>query len=209
MFRQFSFWVFLIGIPFLFLQCGSQTKRIPELKKNLSGYTFITKYGDCEVLSDAIDSLTGLRKTDLEPVKIFSYTHPRLKPYFTDAPFLNCYAWLSRVDKREYLLNIEFSIASHSIRTEYNGLDEESLLRVGLINGENLFLSNIINDQGSHDKNGRLSYTGIYHLSSRDIKKLRKYEISTLGVIWQGGFETYEVFEIDFVMKQLACFKIL
>jgi hypothetical protein len=200
-----------IGFCLLFLAsaCGNQAKRIPQIKNNLTGYVIHTEKGDCEVSADLVDPLTGIRKTDLKKVQLFSYTHPRLKDYFTDAPFLICNANLSVADKKNYFLELEFIFSSQNIQASYNGLAEESMLRVSLISGENLFLNNIVDDAGLTDQYNRKIFSGIYRLTRNDIKSLKKFELSSLGVIWNGGFETYDVHEIDFMMKQIECLESL
>lgn len=202
--------VFLsISLLLLANACGKQAKRIPQIKNNLSGYLIHTERGDCEVSADKVDPLTGIRKTDLNKVQLFSYTHPRLKEYFADAPFLICNARLSVADKRNYFLELDFVFSAQNIQATYNGLSEESMLRVNLINGENLFLNNIINDAGKTDEYNRKVFSGLYKLEKSDIKRLKKYELSSLGVIWNGGFETYDVHEIDLLMKQIECIESL
>jgi hypothetical protein len=199
----------VVLLPMFLIRCGDQPRRINELKISYAGYQLNTEYGNCRVLADAVDPLTGLRKTDLEPVRILSYTHPRLSPYFKEAPFLMCFASLSLIDEKRVLLNMSFSLAARNVDAAYHGLAEDSMLRVELINGESLFLSNLIEDTGRIDPGGRKVYTAIFPLTRSQIKKLRKYEISKLGVIWKGGFETYDVFEIDVLKRQLACLKTL
>lgn len=200
---RISFVVLLSAI--LLIQCNNQPKRIQKIKNNLAGYIIHTENGDCEVVSDFVDPLTGVRKTDLKPLQVFTYTHPRLKDYFTDAPFLVCNAQVSLLDQKDFALELEFVFSAKNVQASYNGLSEESMLRISLINGENLFLNNIIDDSGTTDKYNRKIYRGLYKLSKSDIKLLRKFEINSFGVIWNGGFETYDVHEIDFLRTQLEC----
>jgi len=188
------------------ISCGGQAKRIPALKNDLSGFLVKTDKGDCQVLSDRIDPVTTLRKTDMAPVHIFSHTHPKLREYFTDGPFLRCEASLSKVGKESYFLQTWYIFHPRTILSNYNGLAEESMLRIDLINGEKVILSNVIQDDGTVNPDGHKIFKAMYLIPKKELSILKKWEIARMGVVWNGGFEEYEVHEIDFIMRQLECF---
>jgi hypothetical protein len=104
-------------------------------------------------------------------------------------------------------LNLKFKVDTEHIKTGYNGISKSSM-RISLIKGENVFTNNIISDQGKRDVNANfIIYKGVFPIAKEDIKLLRKYELDKIGVNWNGGVEEYEVYNIDFIMKQLECFK--
>jgi len=195
----------LMALLFVF---SCKTSRVHRVHNNFSsneGKTISTDIGSCYVKYDAYDRLSGKRIIELEPEEIFSFTHEKLKPYFTDRPFLTCYAGLSR-KKDEYFLQTKFIVDTKYIKTGYNGLSINSMLRITLIGGEKVYLKNIYNDLGTRDVAGKkVIYKGIYPISKNDLKLLRKTELDKMGVEWNGGIEEYEVYNIDFLIKQFEC----
>jgi len=192
---------------FLFI-FSCKTSRVHKVNKNFAtseGKTISSSKGNCYVKYDAYDRLSGKRITELKLEDIFSFTHEKLKPYFTDRPFLTCYAGLSR-KKDEYFLQLKFNVDTKYIKTGYNGLSSNSMLRVTLIGGEKVYLKNIYNDLGTRDVEGKIvTYKGIYPISKNDLKLLKKTELDKMGVEWNGGVEEYEVYNIDFLIKQFEC----
>ncbi len=185
-----------------------KSSRVHKVLKNVTskeGKTINTLKGDCIVKYDAYDRLSGKRITELKPEEIFSFTHDKLKPYFTDRPFLTCYAGLSRKSS-EFFLLLKFIVDTKYIKTGYNGISNNSMLRITLIGGDKIYLKNIFNNLGTRDVEGKnITYNGIYPISKSDLKTLKKVEIDKMGVEWNGGVEEYEVYNIDFLIKQLEC----
>ena len=205
MIYKINIYISIMALLFIF---SCKSSRVHKIRKNFAsseGKTILASNGDCFVKYDAYDRLSGQRITELQPEEIFSFTHEKLKPYFTDRPFLTCYAGLSRKSD-EYFLQLKFKIDTKYIKTGYNGLGTNSMLRITLIGGEKVYLKNIFNDLGSRDVAGNIvTYKGIYPISKDELKSLKKTELDKFGVEWNGGVEEYEVYNIDFLIKQFEC----
>jgi hypothetical protein len=195
----------LLGI-FLLASCSNKVQRIATLKNDLTDYEIITDRGNCKIYSDEIDPITAVRKTDMKAERILSFTHPRLKKFFTEGPFIICDAFVSRINKNQYILNLSFQIQIGKLNQNYSGLADNSILSINLVNGEKVILSNLIEDTGLPDGNGRLVFNALYPIKKSYLNTLRKYEIAELGVEWKAGYETYPVHDIDLIMRQLNCF---
>lgn len=195
-------------IFFIILLGSCKSSHIRRINTNITtneGKNISAETGDCFVKYDAFDRLSGNRITELRPEEIFSFTHDKLKPYFTDRPFLTCNAGLSRKDK-EYFLQLVFTVDTKYIKTGYNGISDKSMLRITLIDGEKVYMNNIFNNLGKRDIEGKkVTYKGIYPISKEDIKRLKKIELDKMGVEWNGGVEEYEIYNIDFLIKQFEC----
>ena len=200
--------IFYFSFVFLFFGTSCKSSRVHKVRKNIitsEGKTIYTTKGDCFVKYDAYDRLSGKRITELKLEEIFSFTHEKLKPYFTDRPFLTCLGGLSRKSS-EYFLQLRFNVDTKYIKTGYNGLSVNSMLRITLIGGDKVYLKNIYNDLGTRDVSGKMvTYKGLYPISKADLKILRKTELDKVGVEWNGGVEEYEVYNIDFLIKQFSC----
>ncbi len=198
--------IFLAAQILLFLaSCNNRSRRIIRLEKNYKGSTISTPKGNCVVEYDDLDKLTGDRITEIKTEKIFVFTHDELKEYFTNRPFIECEGGLSRVADK-YFLNLTFIIDSKYIKTGYKGLAKNGMLKVTLLNGDNLYLKNVITDLGKRNNIEKsIVYKGVFPISKYNMKFMRKNEISKLGVEWNGGVEEYDVFDIDFVIRQKMC----
>ncbi len=196
---------------FVFSHCSTNKEiRINSLKYDFTGKTLKSSLGDCIVVFDDIDKLTGKRITELKEDRIFTYTHDKLKKYFADRPFIQGFGALSKTSDGLFFLNLSFVIDTKYIKTGYNGIPVQSMLRITLINGETVFLENILNDQGIRDtKKNKITYQAIFPIKKGDLKLLKKNELDKIGVLWNGGFEEYDIYNIDFIMKQYECLKSL
>ena len=198
--------ILLTGLSILLvLGCSNRPKRLAVLENDYTAYTLTSEFGQCKVTRDFIDPVTGVRKTDLESVRLFTYTHEELKKSFTTGPFLICESYLSRIDNKQFLLNIDFILQANKILPAYSALKEEATLILELINGDRIVLTNINGDSGIKEGDNFIFKT-IYAMSGKNLRLLRKHEINRLGITWKGGFESYDVHEIDFFMLQLDCF---
>ncbi len=190
----------------LLISCDPGTRRLPQLKENYSGKTLTTRYHtDCIVKEDLIDQLTGVRFTELEAVQLFTFTHGPLKEHFKSKPFMVCEASLSRAGKQNYFLNLTIKIQSRQLNANYLGLAEGSLLQMKLINNDLISLFSMEKDTGKNISNEVKMYSGTYLVPIKELKKLRKFELIEIGLHWNGGYEKYDVHQIDFFKTQLDC----
>ena len=199
--------ILILGLILIIPGCSNHSKRILTLSNDQTGYTVQTSKGSCLILEDRIDPYTALRITDLAPVDLFNFTHEKLKDYYDTNPFITCSAFLSGVDHKQVLLNLQFEINLKHIEASYNGLLEDALLRIDLIDGQRIFLQNIAEEKVPSSTREIVIYQGIYSLTRKDQQILGSTEIDRIGVIWNGGYESYPVYEIDFFIRQLACLK--
>ncbi len=161
----------------------------------------------CNILYDAEDQSLGQYRKEIAPVYFFAYTHPKLKAHLKEKNFLNCNAALVEVDGNKFL-KLEVRIDSDEAKKSYGGIDREALLRIQLINGEVVILNSSNKDGGIIEPySGDTIYDLIYPLPNGEAKKLSKTEVDNVGIMWNTGFEEYEVYEIDALMNQMKCLK--
>lgn len=190
----------------LLSSCNQVAKRLPSLKDSFTGKTLINSDNTtCKVIEDSIDQLTGLRLTELLPVQLFTFTHEPLKGYLDSKPFMVCFANLSRAGKSSFYLNLQFLIQAPKLNISYQGIAEGSIVQLKLINGDEISLYSMDSDHGKTLANENKLYEGSYPVSFKDLKKLRKFEVTEIGIHWNGGFEKYDVHIIDFFKTQLHC----
>jgi hypothetical protein len=160
---------------------------------------------NCKVTLDTQDEATGRRRIELEPSIIFTHTDPDLRPYFKEKELITCEGKLTRSDEYIYL-HIFFKIASSHAQSNFGTLEKGSLLRLRLLNGEDVSVYNLRADKGKIDPySGDTIFTGQYSLSKDDIKLLGSTELDAVRFLWSTGYEDYDVYKVDFFIDQLNC----
>lgn len=194
---------FAIIIFLVFTQCSTQKGIDIDNSKIYKGLSYNK---DCVIEFDDFDKLTKTRIIGMKSERLFTFTHERLQDVFVDKPFMIAEGALSRNNKNQYFLILTFTVDNKYVKTGYNGLSVTNKLRMTLINGELVFLDNILNESGKIDKSsGYITYKGIFPVSKPSIKLLRKYELDKIGVMWNGGFEEYSVYNLELLKKQFQC----
>lgn len=159
----------------------------------------------CVFETDTIDQGTGSVKRALTPSVLFTHTDPDLRPYFRDKDLITCIGRLSSIGPYVYL-SIEFQIASSHSQSNFGSLQNGSLLRLKLMNGEYVSLYNLKTNTGRIDPySGYTIFSGQYGLSKKEMKKLKSTELDKMRVMWSTGFEDYDVSHVDFLINQISC----
>ena len=69
-----------------------------------------------------------------------------------------------------------------------------------------MVLTNTLNDGGTVDYQKKITlYNGNFIISSKDEKTLQETPIEKLRIVWSTGFEEYEVYTMDFLIRLLTC----
>ena len=201
-------WIFIIFVIFSFCQCSPKSGNVYNKNENLSGKTIQSGSFNCIVEFDDFDKLTRTRILGLKNERLFTFTQEKLYDVFVDRPFMEASGALSRNNNNQYFLMLSFTIDTKYVKSGYNGISTTNMLRLTLINGEQVFLTNTYNDYGKIDKSsGAITYKGIFPVTKKNLKLLRKYELDKMGVMWNGGFEEYDIFNLDILLRHYSCLK--
>ena len=69
-----------------------------------------------------------------------------------------------------------------------------------------LYLENIERDKGKIEKRIRKTfYQGVYPIPKSKLKQLKKHFIYKMGVMWEEGYEEYDIINIDLIKNQINC----
>lgn len=159
----------------------------------------------CKFIIDTTDGVTGRRKLELAPSLLFTHTDPDLRPYFKEKELITCYGRFSKIDAYVYL-TIDFQISSSHAQGNFGSLEQGSLLRLKLLDGEYVSLYNVKADRGRIDPySGYTIFTGQYALGKNEIKTLMDSELDKVRILWSTGYEDYDVFKVNFFIDHLKC----
>ena len=166
---------------------------------------YVSEPYHCMLIKDTVDEATGSKHIVLKPDLIFTHTDPDLRPYFKNKELITCYGRLSRIDAYVYF-TIDFQIASSHSQSNFGGLESGSLLRLRLLNGKYISLSNIKSDRGHIDHySGNTVFTGQFALGKDEMKMLAGSPLDKIRILWGTGYEDYDVYKIDFFIDQIKC----
>ncbi len=159
----------------------------------------------CTFVYSGVDEFTQKEKRQLTAELLFTQTDKRLKPYMKNKEYVTCRGFLTSLSGGFRYLTLEFDIASRTARQEYGHLKSGSLLNIKLLNGETVSLFSQGDSPGTIGTGQTTTYSVKYPLDFQKEKIFKKSEIDMVRVVWSTGFEDYEVYNIDFMIKQLAC----
>jgi hypothetical protein len=161
---------------------------------------------NCRYTFEGVDAKTNRVRRDLEPQPLFNFTDEKLRMFLKDKEYLRCQGYLSAVDGGFRVLTLEFTFASPNAREAYGFIEKGSMLAIKLLDGNFVNLTSGAMDRGSYDtKNGLLTYRVQYPIDHALLPFLQRSEVDKVRVFWSSGFEEYEVYNLDFFTRQVAC----
>jgi hypothetical protein len=138
---------------------------------------------------------------------LFAFTPPKLKNYFKNKQYMIANAGLNISGKETYL-EIDLTHFSKDAIKSYGYIPEANLITIQFVSGK------LIRLKAAEDAIGKLeTYTAntIFKLKIRLDKEtkdlLSKIPIDKIGIMWSSGFETYEIYQVDFLIRQFKCVK--
>lgn len=161
----------------------------------------------CDIIFDGKDPISGKKKKETNDGVLFTFTQPKLKPYFKEEDFLICKSTISKVGKN-YYLNLNIRVKSKDAKRTYGSLKAGDQVRLKLVDGTKILAENIISDNGTLEEySGHTLFKGHFRLLKEDVKTLEKKLLDTIGILWTSGYEEYEIYNIDYLNHQIACLK--
>lgn len=169
-------------------------------------YYGLEKEVQCKFKFNGKDQSTGRMRKELDAQHLFSFTDEKLRMFLKDKEYLSCKGFLSSLDGGYRFLTLEFTFSTPNAREAYGFIEKGSILTIRLINGDFINLKSGSMDRGSYDtKENLLTYRVHYGIAGDQLSFLEKSEVDKIRVFWSSGYEEYEVYQLDFFMKQLAC----
>ncbi len=155
---------------------------------------------------DGVDEFTGKKIREVGKETFFTHTSENLRAVLKGRDYLTCVGYISSQTGGIKILNLKFDIASDLAQQEFGIIDKGSVLTVKLLDGSAIRLLNKKTDIGVIDPvNKSTTYSGQYIITNKDEKALSKSEVDKVRVVWSTGYEDYDIYEMDFLIKQLNC----
>ncbi len=161
---------------------------------------------NCNIKIDEVDEFTGKRRTTTESELLFTYTREEIRPYYKDREHTVCHANVTAMSGGIYVFSLEIAIASRTAEQEYGGILSNANLMVVLLDGSTINMINNRTDRGKYDAVRDVhTFQGNYQIPPKQVKDLIEGEIDKIRVVWEKGYDTYDVYEMDFLSNHLKC----
>ncbi len=161
---------------------------------------------DCNLVFDGIDEFMGKKRKDVARDVLFTFTNDDMRRYMEADDYITCEGNLTQIKGGVLLLNLFISINTTDAQRAFGGLTKGNLLTLKMINGESISLVNNQSDNGVYDPlKKQHTFIGQFRINSGQEKTLKKSEIDVVRVIWDTGYEDYEVYNLDFLVNQFKC----
>ncbi|MEM6966806.1 MAG: hypothetical protein AAF573_18725 [Bacteroidota bacterium] len=163
---------------------------------------------DCQLEFDGIDEFIGKKRKDVARDLFFTHTEEDMRRYMKEEEYIICEGNLTQISGGTLLLNLFFSIKTNDAQRAFGQLNKGSVILIKLINGTKITLANNQSDAGVYNNlTRRHNYTAQYIINAGQEKQLKTSEVDKVRVIWETGYEDYEVYNLDFFKHQMRCLK--
>ncbi len=160
----------------------------------------------CRFIRDETDEFTGKRRKDLAAEELFTFTPPPLRTYMKGRTFIRCSASMTSVSGGLVYLTLVFRVASPNAHKSFGGIPRGNFILLRTLDGEQIRLRNSLTDPGSYQaSDGSYTFRAQCTISAGQQDMFKRAEIDNMRVVWQTGYEDYEIYRIDFFKDQLNC----
>lgn len=196
-------------------QNQAPTKTITKKKKSAADFTKYNPDKDvmvnppslpCDIEFDGIDEFTNKKRKDHIYQTLFFLTpQPMLKNY-PNKDYMSCQASLSAISGGTVFLNLAFSIASKDAGRLFGGFEKGTIINLKFLDGDNIAIINNRTDPGVFDTSTQTTqFRAQCNLGAGIQDKISKKSLDKIRVTWQTGYEDYEVFDVDLLVRQYKC----
>ena len=189
-----------------------EEKPVETLEVNEPSYysgEILQRNGDCALSFDGVDEFTGKQRKEHETQLFFTHTRDELRNYMQGKDHITCNGFMTAFSGGLVFLTLEFTIASQNAKMAFGGLSKNSILSILMMDGESVRLLNMKADAGVYDPSQEaFIFRAQYQISGYQEKLLKEGEVDKVRVVWKTGYEDYDVYELDFFSRQLACIRI-
>lgn len=160
---------------------------------------------DCKIVKNVIEGKK--RIIEMSQENIFNFTPEKLKSYFKDKELMIADAAIIK-ENNITKLRLHQKLISKDASKNYGHIPYEALMRITLISGKKIDIYSLETSYGEIENyTGHVVYKTDFLLKDGDIKSLADVPLDTIGLMWTSGFETYIIYNVDVIMKQLSCLK--
>jgi len=161
---------------------------------------------DCDISFEGVDEFLGKKRKDVARTVFFTHTDDDMRRYMPTEDYIKCEGGLTQIKGGVLLLNLFISVKTTDAKRAFGQIGKGGLISIKMLDGSKVTLANNKSDDGIFDAlTGRHTFTTQYLINAGQEKKLKNAEVDMIRIIWETGYEDYEVYNIDFFRDQFRC----
>lgn len=163
------------------------------------------KNSDCVMVKNGFDESLNVEVVQFKERALFMHTHPQFKKWMKDKFLMECTANIYHADEASYL-QMHFKINSENAKHSYGKLEQGAKIKIIFTDNEHVYMENIERDRGKMKRSKKQTlYEGVFPIDKQDRKELKKREIDRIGIIWEEGYQEYDIQNMNLLKNQLTC----
>lgn len=165
------------------------------------------KTGDCIIVKSGYDESLQANITELEAKPFFIHTVPEFKKWMGNKYLVEAKAHLYKADKSIYLI-IDFKVNSKGAKATYGNLNYGAQMKCFFDDDDFVYLKNVELDKGKINRRDDYTiYQGVFSIDNSNSKKLKRNRLQRIGIIWEEGYQEYDIQNSSLIQNQLECVK--
>ncbi len=159
----------------------------------------------CRLATERRDAFSGELYRETAPEELFRFTNEVMKKVLEGKTHIRCDAAISGAGPR-ITLRLLFTIHDPNPRRTFGGLAQGGMAVLKFIDGTTHTLYNVRADTGTQDpESDTYAFLGVYDIDPATQKKIAAQELDKLRIAWMTGYEDYEIYRVEVLMRQLSC----
>ena len=161
---------------------------------------------NCILEVDGKDALTGRSKRITKNEQLFFSLPERLKPFLKGEPYISGKTSLIGLDGGKKFVSLEIHVKSANAQREFGGLSRGRAFVVHFLDGSHVALVNRSTDKGTLLADDLTTvFYGQYAIEPQNEKKLSRKEVDMIRLVWDTGYEDYQVYDVDIFKRHFVC----
>lgn len=137
---------------------------------------------------------------------LFTFTSEKMRSYLNGKEAIEAQAGLTYLESGFYILNLKIKIAIANATQLYGSLPVRSQINFYFLDKSQVKLRTSKKVLGIfEEKEKAYLYQTEHPLDANTIKSLKTKELDKISIAWSTGKEEYEVYDVDFFIRQFEC----
>lgn len=137
---------------------------------------------------------------------LFAFTSENMRTYLKGKEAVEARAGLTYLESGFYIFNLEIKLAIANAPKLYGSLPVRGQFVFHFLDGSQVKLRMNKEVVGVFDDIEKTYlYEVEYPLAAKTIKQLKIKELDQISIDWSTGKEEYEIYDVDFLIRQFAC----
>ncbi len=181
-------------------------KRSQSLEKYETEHTYPLSTYACDMAFEEIDVFSGQNKKGTKRAIWFTNSTPAYMSASNGGDYLVCNSFISQIDNKNYLLILDIVVNNKNARRDYGGIQKGAKMVVKLLDGN--YITMKATNSSSGEVNAAKDFTTFkvaYNISKQNRKAILKTKASKVIIHWEGGYQEYHIYDMDFLKNQIEC----